>query len=187
MSLFFHSFIHSFIHACMHACMHSFIQPSIQQQGSKQKITILRNLQLKTWLPFSLSNIPSGINKHEITESLSTQQLHPVSKLLSGNFGGLGDLGSLPLNFGGLVNRSFVRSSVRLSIRSFLRSIIIKQLIDSLICWVYIFQVFLGNTNMDTVVSHVFPQHLKARFVRIWPQTWRRHISLRAELYGCSL
>ena len=90
-----------------------------QQEGSKgennystELFKLKAELQLKTWLPFSLSNTPSGINKHEITESLSTEQLHPISKLLSGNFGGLGDLGLLPLNFGGLVNRSFVRPSV---------------------------------------------------------------------------
>ena len=87
----------------------------------QQLFKLKAELQLKTWLPFSLSNIPSGINKHEITESLSTQQLHPVWKLLSGNFGGLGDLGSLPLNFGGLVNRLFVRSSVRPAVRPSVR------------------------------------------------------------------
>ena len=49
------------------------------------------------------------------------------------------------------------------------------------------FQVFKGNKDKDTVVSHVFPQHIRARFVRILPQTWYGRLSMRAELYGCSL
>ncbi|KAJ7370567.1 hypothetical protein OS493_031302 [Desmophyllum pertusum] len=48
-------------------------------------------------------------------------------------------------------------------------------------------KVFRGNTDKDTVVYNVFPQHIKARFVRILPQTWYHRISMRAELYGCSL
>ncbi|KAL9978371.1 hypothetical protein ACROYT_G015872, partial [Oculina patagonica] len=47
--------------------------------------------------------------------------------------------------------------------------------------------VFQGNTDMHTVVSHVFPQHIRARFIRIWPKTWKDRVSMRAELYGCSL
>ena len=50
----------------------------------------------------------------------------------------------------------------------------------------YTFQVFQGNLDKDTVVSHVFQQHIKARFVRILPQTWNVQIAMRVELYGCS-
>ncbi|KAL9978372.1 hypothetical protein ACROYT_G015875 [Oculina patagonica] len=48
-------------------------------------------------------------------------------------------------------------------------------------------KVFQGNTDKDTVVAHVFPQHIRARFIRIWPKTWKERVSMRAELYGCSL
>ena len=46
-------------------------------------------------------------------------------------------------------------------------------------------QVFQGNTDKDTVVSHVFPQHIRARYIRIWPKTWTNHVAMRVELYGC--
>ena len=51
----------------------------------------------------------------------------------------------------------------------------------------YIFQVFQGNFETNTIVSHVFQQHIKARFVRILPQTWNVAIAMRVELYGCSI
>lgn len=51
----------------------------------------------------------------------------------------------------------------------------------------YIFQVFQGNFETNIIVSHVFQQHIKARFVRILPQTWNVAIAMRVELYGCSL
>lgn len=47
------------------------------------------------------------------------------------------------------------------------------------------FQVFQGNTDKDTVVSHVFPQHISARYIRIWPETWINRVAMRIELYGC--
>ena len=50
------------------------------------------------------------------------------------------------------------------------------------------FQVFQGNNDQETVVSHVLPQHIRARFVRFWPKTWTyKYRAMRAELYGCFL
>ena len=50
------------------------------------------------------------------------------------------------------------------------------------------FQVFQGNNDQETVVSHVLPQHIRARFVRFWPKTWvNKYRAMRAELYGCFL
>lgn len=48
------------------------------------------------------------------------------------------------------------------------------------------FQLFNGNTDRYTVVRHILEEPIIARFVRIQPKTWYRHISMRAEFYGCT-
>ena len=49
--------------------------------------------------------------------------------------------------------------------------------------------VFEGNTDQNTVIEQqlkgVFP--FEARFVRLYPQTWHGHISLRWEIMSCTL
>jgi len=45
---------------------------------------------------------------------------------------------------------------------------------------------FPGNTDRDTVVSHQLNPPVEARFVRFRPVTWKNHISMRVELYGCA-
>jgi len=42
-----------------------------------------------------------------------------------------------------------------------------------------------GNIDRDTVVKHDLIPVIKARYVRIYPQTWHIHIALRFELFGC--
>lgn len=44
------------------------------------------------------------------------------------------------------------------------------------------FQVFAGNRNRRAKVYSQFPQVLQCRYIRIYPQTWRRHISMRVEI-----
>ena len=46
-------------------------------------------------------------------------------------------------------------------------------------------RVFGGNSNSNTVVENSFTV-LGARFVRLYPQTWRSDMALRWEVYGCS-
>ena len=46
-------------------------------------------------------------------------------------------------------------------------------------------RVFGGNSNSNTVVENSFTV-LGARFVRLYPQTWRSDMVLRWEVYGCS-
>ena len=49
-------------------------------------------------------------------------------------------------------------------------------------------QLFIGNEDQidaDNVVTNEFDWPIAARFVRLNPQTWYGHISLRWELYGC--
>lgn len=38
---------------------------------------------------------------------------------------------------------------------------------------------------MNTIVSQSISPAIVARFVRIHPQTWHGHISMRVEFYGC--
>ena len=47
------------------------------------------------------------------------------------------------------------------------------------------FQVFPGNNDRYTTVSHKLKYPITARFIRIHPETWQSHISMRAEFYGC--
>ncbi|XP_022799083.1 lactadherin-like [Stylophora pistillata] len=46
-------------------------------------------------------------------------------------------------------------------------------------------QVFVGNVDTGTVVTHQFSKPLYARFVRLIPVTWQKRACLRLELYGC--
>lgn len=46
-------------------------------------------------------------------------------------------------------------------------------------------QVFDGNTDADTVVSHDLVPPIRARYVRFLPGGWHIHISMRVDLYGC--
>ena len=46
--------------------------------------------------------------------------------------------------------------------------------------------VFEANTDQTTVVEQELPPTRPARFVRLYPQTWHRHISLRWEVMACS-
>ena len=49
-------------------------------------------------------------------------------------------------------------------------------------------QLFTRNDpsiDVDDVVTNEFGWSIAARFVRLNPQTWSNHISLRWEIYGC--
>ena len=46
-------------------------------------------------------------------------------------------------------------------------------------------QVFEGSFDRDTNVIHVFYQPVLAHYVRIRPDEWYGHISMRFELLGC--
>lgn len=45
-------------------------------------------------------------------------------------------------------------------------------------------QVFPANNDRNSIVAHVLTPHIYARYVKIKPRTWFRHISMRFELYG---
>ncbi|KAL9974963.1 hypothetical protein ACROYT_G012075 [Oculina patagonica] len=45
--------------------------------------------------------------------------------------------------------------------------------------------IFQGNTDRDTVVSHDLNPSIEARYIRVRPTEWYKHISMRIELYTC--
>ena len=61
-----------------------------------------------------------------------------------------------------------------------------KVLILRLASWNFVFQVFDGNKDSDTVVTHALsPKIRHTRYVRFVPITWHTRITLRVEVYGC--
>ena len=46
-------------------------------------------------------------------------------------------------------------------------------------------QIFNGNHDSDTPVTHYFSSPVRARYVRINPQTWQEKIAMRFEISGC--
>ena len=46
-------------------------------------------------------------------------------------------------------------------------------------------QVFVGNTDENTIVYNEFNGSIVARYTRFQPTAWHNHISMRVELYGC--
>ena len=45
---------------------------------------------------------------------------------------------------------------------------------------------FPGNTDRDSKVTTTFSKPVRARYIRIYPQTWHKHISMRADMIGGS-
>ena len=43
-------------------------------------------------------------------------------------------------------------------------------------------KVYTGNTDMETQVDVTFDAPVDARYIRIYPQTWNNHMSLRADI-----
>ena len=47
--------------------------------------------------------------------------------------------------------------------------------------------MYEANRDQNTIVVNTLEAPIKARFIRLEPQEWYGHISMRMELYGCSL
>jgi len=47
-------------------------------------------------------------------------------------------------------------------------------------------KVFSANTDSNTAVRNDFLPAIRARYIRIVAKTWKNHIVLRIELYGCT-
>ena len=45
-------------------------------------------------------------------------------------------------------------------------------------------RVFVGNRDRNTVVEHSFDAPIVTRFVRLYPQTYSGHMTMRWEVYG---
>ncbi|XP_078381198.1 retinoschisin-like [Oculina patagonica] len=48
-------------------------------------------------------------------------------------------------------------------------------------------KVYQASNDQNTVVLNTLDAPIEARFIRVHPQQWHGHISMRMELYGCSL
>ena len=46
-------------------------------------------------------------------------------------------------------------------------------------------QVFLENTDRNTVVYHDLKPIIEARYIRVRPTDWKQRIAMRMELYTC--
>jgi len=46
-------------------------------------------------------------------------------------------------------------------------------------------KVFAANRDRNSVVKHNLQTPIIARYIRLLPQAWQGHMSLRMELYGC--
>ena len=44
-------------------------------------------------------------------------------------------------------------------------------------------KIYTGNTDKDTRVDVIFDTPVEGRYVRIYPQTWNSHMSMRADIY----
>ncbi|XP_077974355.1 lactadherin-like isoform X2 [Styela clava] len=42
-------------------------------------------------------------------------------------------------------------------------------------------KVFTGNSDRSTKVTNMFPHVITSRYIRVHPQTWQRHVSMRVE------
>ena len=51
----------------------------------------------------------------------------------------------------------------------------------------FYYQVFNGNSDLVTAVTHYFDAQVSAQFVRILPLTFSGYPALRIELYGCEM
>ena len=48
-------------------------------------------------------------------------------------------------------------------------------------------QIYQGNNDQNSLVFNILTEPIEARVVRLHPNAWHGHISLRMEFYGCSL
>ena len=48
-----------------------------------------------------------------------------------------------------------------------------------------ILQVFTANSDRYTVVRNVLVKPIITRFIKIHPESWQGHISMRTEFLGC--
>ena len=48
-------------------------------------------------------------------------------------------------------------------------------------------QVYNANSDRNSVIVNTLIQPIEARFIRIYPESWHGHMSMRMELYGCEI
>ena len=70
-------------------------------------------------------------------------------------------------------------------VRQFLLQTGVIQALVTLFFVLSLYQVFVGNSDWDIVVSRKLEESIVARFFRVHPVTWFGHIAMRVEFYGC--
>lgn len=68
--------------------------------------------------------------------------------------------------------------------RCIVQTLVVALVLDSHLCQHYFIQVLTGNRDRNTIVRHRFARPLRARYIRVVPVLWHRHISMRVEIYG---
>ena len=48
-------------------------------------------------------------------------------------------------------------------------------------------QVYNANSDRNSVIVNTLIQPIEARFIRVYPESWHGHMSMRMELYGCEI
>ena len=49
----------------------------------------------------------------------------------------------------------------------------------------FFLQTLPGNTDQNNLVSHELIPPIRARYIRVIPESWHAFIALRVEFYGC--
>ena len=52
--------------------------------------------------------------------------------------------------------------------------------------YLFVLQVFQGNTNQSTIVTNKLRQPILAQYIRVHAQQWYLGVCLRMEVYGCA-
>ena len=55
----------------------------------------------------------------------------------------------------------------------------------TIFCVMYSLKEIIGNMDRSSVEGRILDQPIIARYVRIHPTAWSRHICMRVELFGC--
>lgn len=95
----------------------------------------------------------------------------------------------LQVNFGDWTKISRVATQGRNDADQWVKSFSLSYGYDSVFFRIYKEdnkkKIFQGNSDRYTVVMQALKNPIITRYIRIHPETWHAHISMRAEFYGC--
>ena len=53
--------------------------------------------------------------------------------------------------------------------------------------WTNISELYTGNDDRNTKKMNNLPEHIEARYIRLLPNSWKNHKSMRFDVTGCAL